>query len=75
MSSLLVTIILNALFVIIVELILWKLFQRKIAGLNFPHETDASFFRFFTMNMMRLCALLHAIALIVLPSFFLILLW
>lgn len=44
---------------ILMELLLWVLFRRRIAGLVFPHEFDESFFRFFTLRRMEIVAVAH----------------
>ena len=61
--------------ILIGEVVLWILFRRKVAGLVFPHEYDASFFRFFTLPRLGLLAFMHTATLISLFVFFLTILW
>ena len=51
--------------IVIAEFAMWTLFRRRIGGLLFPHELDASLFRFFTLTRLRLIALLHTFFLMV----------
>lgn len=50
--------------VIAIELVLWRLFNRKVRGLSFPHESDESLFRSFTPLRLRIGAILHTLFLI-----------
>lgn len=45
--------------VIALEWTMWRLFLRRIEGIHFPRETDMSYFRFFSIGRVRLCALAH----------------
>jgi hypothetical protein len=45
--------------IILSEAVLWWLFQKKMTPLSFPHELDASYFRFFSMSSLRAIALVH----------------
>lgn len=53
----------------------WLLFHRKVEGLNFPRECDASFFGFFTLTRMRLMTILHAAFLFAVCTVSLLFLW
>lgn len=61
--------------IVLLEFILWTLFRRKIVGLEFPREVDASVFHFFSGRRMRTLALIHTIILLVTVPFFIALLW
>lgn len=41
------------------EWLLWRLLKRKIQGLRFPHELDASVFRVFSVGRLRALAVAH----------------
>ncbi|MDO8649470.1 MAG: hypothetical protein Q7R81_06860 [Candidatus Peregrinibacteria bacterium] len=75
MDASLTTFFWSAGLVIAMELVLWKLFRRKIAGLLFPLEADQSFFRFFTLNRLRAIAVVHTIVLLVMLFLSLSFLW
>ncbi len=57
------------------ELFLWRAFRRKVAGLIFPHETDASVFRFFTLRRMHAIAIAHSFLLAATVAVCFFLLW
>ena len=59
--------------ILVTEFAMWRLFLRKMAGIDFPHEFDRSYFRFFTMLRMRIVVILHTLVLSVFCT--LILLW
>ena len=61
--------------IVVAELVLWRLFRRKISEMYFPHELDTSYFRFFTMLRLRALAIMHAVVLIVAVSFAFFLQW
>lgn len=46
--------------VIGLELALWLMFKRRTHGLDFPRDADVSHLRFFTLNRIRFCAVLHS---------------
>lgn len=51
-------------FVALVHTILWMMFRRKLEGLYFPREADASFFGFFTRSRLKAITILQAAFLI-----------
>ncbi len=53
-----------ALGVIAVEAMLWYAFRAKATPISFPHDTDASSLRFFTLARLRLFALMHTVFLV-----------
>ena len=69
------TIIAAALLVLAFELIAWWLFRRKLAGLSFPPNADGSDLPLFTVQRLRLIALLHTIVMIVVCVLVLLFLW
>jgi len=50
--------------VLAMEAIPWFLFRKKLIGIQFPHELDTSFFRFFTIGRVRLLIIGHTIFLL-----------
>ncbi len=50
----------GAVLVLATELLLWRLFRRRVHGFIFPREIDISPFRFFTLLRLRICVLVHA---------------
>ncbi len=57
------------------EWILWRLLRRKIQGLRFPHELDASVFRVFSVSRLRLLAVTHTLFLGVAYALLLLAVW
>jgi len=57
-------IVITVAFILGIEGMLWSLFKKKIAGLMFPHESDASSLSFFTLGRLRWCAVVHSLFLI-----------
>lgn len=45
--------------IIIAEILLWRLFHRKIADMRFPPSMDASSIRFFSLHRMRSMVVTH----------------
>lgn len=45
------------------EILLWRLFRRRIDPMIFPAESDASQLRFFDLGRMRFIAACHTVAL------------
>ena len=64
MDSLLTAIIGSSVLIVVVEVVLWMLFKRRIQGICFPHDMDASFFRFFTLGRLRVIAISHTLFLL-----------
>lgn len=62
-------------FILVAEALLWAFFRRKITGILFPHRSDVSRLRFFTLNRLRFLVLLHTITLSLLTSFSIFLVW
>ena len=46
------------------ETVLWMVFRAKMSRIDFPHEVDESFFRFFSLIRLRLLAVLHTVFLL-----------
>ena len=49
--------------ILMVELLLWLLFRRKLKGLDFPHERDASSFRLLSRGGLAALSVMHSVAL------------
>ena len=62
-------------FVLLVEISFWLLFRRKTVGIQFSHELDTSFFRFFTLTRVRFLVILHTVFILVVLLSSLLLLW
>jgi hypothetical protein len=75
MNTLLTTLLVSGALIAVAEFLFWRLFRRKIEGLLFPHELDASIFHFFTLPRMKLVAVAHTLFLIVTISLLLLFLW
>lgn len=65
MALTLIAILVASTLIVAVELILWRIFRNKIAGVLFPHDADQSALPLFTMARLEACAVLHAIFLLV----------
>ncbi len=50
--------------IVLVEGILWLFFRRKVEGIHFPHMTDASQWKFFSLKRIGICAIAHTVFLI-----------
>ena len=50
--------------IILLEGILWLFFRRKVEGIHFPHTIDASQLKFFSLKRIGICAMGHAVFLI-----------
>jgi hypothetical protein len=61
--------------VIVAEFTLWRLFRRRVLPICFPHETDSSPLRFFSLTHLRLVAVVHTIFVIAVVLFPASLLW
>lgn len=70
----LILVLMNA-GIILAEGVIWQFFRVRVSPLVFPHELDASYFRFFTMKRMRLVAILHTVILMIAASLLISLLW
>ncbi len=75
MDSLTTAIIGSSALIVIVEGFLWKLFRKRIQGICFPREMDASFFRFFTLGRLRAIAISHTLFLLGTVNALYLLLW
>lgn len=64
-----------AAIILSVELIMWRLFYRKVAPLCFEEEADNAFFLFFRLWRLRLLAIIHTIFLLLLTVVPLAILW
>ena len=51
--------------IIAAEMMMWRLFRIRIAGLLFPRDIDASLLQFFTLPRLRFAALFHTLFLLV----------
>ncbi len=65
MDTRLTVLISGFIIVLFSEFVLWRLFRRRVNGFLFSREIDISHFRFFTLLRLRLCAVLHAVLLLV----------
>lgn len=45
--------------ILLMEILLWQVFNRKVEGITFPSEADHSHFRFFNLIRIRLIAIVH----------------
>ena len=50
--------------ILLIEIVLWQVFRRKMEGIRFPNAADHSHFRFFSMTRMRLIAIFHTVFLL-----------
>ena len=57
------------------EWIFWKMFSRRIEGIDFPHTTDASSLRFFRMRRIAVLVSAHTLFLIASTALLTLLLW
>lgn len=60
---------------ILSEWILWRILHKKIQGLRFPHELDASMFRVFSLGRLRALAIVHTLALGIAYCILLLTIW
>lgn len=67
--------IIYSILILITELTLWKIFRKKLAGLSFPSEIDESFHGYFSINKIRIFAIIHTIILLATTYLFYFLLW
>lgn len=67
--------IIIGIIILLIEATLWHTFKRKAAGVSFPRETDQSYFRFFSVNRMRLLAIAHTIFLLTILGVSALFLW
>lgn len=63
MTTPLLVILITVGILLLGEVLLWRLFRRRIDPMIFPPESDASQLRFFHLGRLRLLALVHAAAL------------
>jgi hypothetical protein len=58
-----------------VEWIMWRLFLRRVGGVHFAPDVDASAARFFTLSRIRVCVIAHTVFLAALLYVILVFLW
>ena len=73
--SFLIPLLVGTFGILLWEWVTWILFRRKLAGLHFPREADASAARFFSVARIRLCAAVHTGFLIFCLCLLLLLYW
>lgn len=59
----------------LLEFALWIAFRRKAELLQFPRDTDVSFFRLLTVGRLRVAAVLHTVLMMFILGFILFFLW
>lgn len=65
----------SCLIILVAEGVMWELFRRKIAGIDFVEGADTAFFKFFTTAHVSVIAFLHTIILLATVIFFFLTLW
>ena len=50
--------------ILITEVMMWELFRKKIAGIDFAEGADTAFFKFFTITHVSLIVFLHTMLLL-----------
>lgn len=64
-----------AALIILIEWILWRLFRARSRSFEFPHATDASDLRIFSVRGLRICTFVHAAALMTIAGISFFYLW
>jgi len=64
-----------AIVIIVMERLLWVLFRRRMAPLDFPQDIDWSQAHFFSFRKLKILAVLHCIVLLAVTILAILFLW